>query len=108
MLMLFVIDSNLEVLRAPKTYGPDWLVTGRPEGDLYYFTKIFKCNKYDQIEERIHVVLQKFTDKLHSIKEMVHLRYNLLFELVDFICDNLTDEQINTKLEEIIEQESTL
>lgn len=66
--------------------------TGRAEGDLYYYTKIYKCNNYKLIEERINSVLQQFKDKIGSRKEMVHLRYNRFVEFVDFICENYDRE----------------
>ncbi len=66
--------------------------TGRAEGDLMYITKLFKCHNYKSIEERIGTVLQQFKDKPNSRKEMIHLRYNLLVEVVDFICDNYDRE----------------
>lgn len=68
--------------------------TGRAEGDLYYFAKIIKCNNYKLMEERVGSILQQFKDKINSRKEMVHLRYNLLSEIVEFICDNY-DKEIN-------------
>ena len=86
--------------------------TGHAEGDLFYYTKIFKCNNYKLIEERLGSVLMQFKDKPDSRKEMIHLRYNLLIEVVEFICDNYDREieYINTRcqqfLSETIEQDS--
>lgn len=78
--------------------------TGRPEGDLYYYTKIFKCNNYKQIEERVGTILQQFKDKPNSRKEMVNLRYNLLVEVVEFICDNYDREidYINSRCQQFL------
>ena len=66
--------------------------TGRAEGDLMYVAKLFKCHNYKNIEERIGTVLMQFKDKPNSRKEMIHLRYNLLVEITDFICDNYDRE----------------
>ena len=88
--------------------------TGRAEGDLYYYTKIFKCNNYKLIEERVGSILQQFKDKLDSRKEMIHLRYNLFVEIADFICDNYDREieYINNRcmefLNETIEHETII
>lgn len=79
---------------------------GRAEGDLYYFCKIFKCNNYKTIEDRIGNILIQFKDKEGSIKEMVHLRYNLLVEIADFICDNYDREidYINSKCQQFLNE----
>jgi prophage antirepressor-like protein len=88
--------------------------TGRAEGDLYYYTKIFKCNNYKLIEDRVGSILQQFKDKLDSRKEMIHLRYNLFVEIADFICDNYDREieYINNRcmefLNETIEHETII
>lgn len=78
--------------------------TGRAEGDLYYYAKLFKCNNYKLIEERIGSILQQFKDKVNSRKEMIHLRYNLFAEIADFICDNYDREieYINLKCQEYL------
>jgi hypothetical protein len=80
--------------------------TGRAEGDLFYITKIFKCNNYRSVEERIGNVLQQFKDKPNSRKEMLHLRYNLLAEIIDFICDNYDREveYINMRCQEFLSE----
>ena len=57
-----------------------------------YVAKLFKCHNYKNIEERIGTVLMQFKDKPNSRKEMIHLRYNLLVEITDFICDNYDRE----------------
>ena len=86
--------------------------TGRAETDLFYYTKLFKCNNYKLIEDRIGSVLMQFKDKPDSRKEMIHLRYNLLIEVVDFICENYDREieYINSRcqhfLNDTIEQDS--
>jgi hypothetical protein len=88
--------------------------TGRAEGDLMYVAKLFRCNSYRSIEERVNAVLMQFKDKPNSRKEMVHLRYNLLIEVVEFICDNYDREvdYINTHcqrfLTETIESDSII
>jgi hypothetical protein len=80
--------------------------TGRAEGDLFYYTKIIKCNNYKLIEERVGNVLQQFKDKLNSRKEMLHLRYNLLSEIVEFICDNYDKEMnfINARCQQFLQE----
>jgi len=78
--------------------------TGRPEGDLFYISKLFRCHNYKNIEERVHIILCQFKDKLNSRKEMVYLRYNLLVEIIDFICDNYDREieYINTHCKQFL------
>jgi hypothetical protein len=66
--------------------------TGRAEGDLMFVTKLFQCHNYKNVEERIGTVLMQFKDKPNSRKEMVHLRYNRLVDITDFICDNYDRE----------------
>lgn len=84
--------------------------TGRVENDLMFYTKIFKCNNYKVIEDRVGNVLCQFKDKPDSTKEMIHLRYNLLIEIIEFICDNYDKEieYVNSRcqkfLTETIEQ----
>lgn len=79
--------------------------TGRAEGDLYYYAKLFKCNNYRLIEERVGCVLKYFKDKPDSRKEMVHLRFNLFSDIVEFICDNSDKEidYINANCEKFLE-----
>jgi hypothetical protein len=62
--------------------------TGRAETDLMFITKVFKCHDYKTIESRIGAILSQLKDKPNGHKEMIHLRYNLLVEMADFICDN--------------------
>lgn len=78
--------------------------TGRAEGDLIYYTKLFKCNNYKLIEERVGSVLCQFKDKVGSRKEMIHMRYNLLLEVVEFICDNYDREveYINSRCQQFL------
>jgi prophage antirepressor-like protein len=80
--------------------------TGRAEGDLMYICKIIKCNSYKLIEERINNVAQRFKDKLGSRKEMVHMRYNRLEEVIDFICEhyNYEIDFINARCKEIFDE----
>lgn len=68
--------------------------TGRAENDLYYYCKLFKCNNYKLIEERMHNVLSYCKDKRGSRKEMVILRFDALCDIADFICENY-DKEIN-------------
>ena len=80
--------------------------TGRAEGDLMYVTKLVKCNNYKLIEERLHVILKQFKDKPDSRKEMVRLRYDLLAEVVELVCDNFDREIdfINEKCQAYLQQ----
>lgn len=77
--------------------------TGRAEGDLMYICKIVKCNSYKLIEDRINNIAQRFKDKLGSRKEMIHMKYNHLEEIVDYINEHYDDEIefINEKCQEI-------
>ncbi len=78
--------------------------TGRADGDLFYYAKQFKCNSYRQIEDRVGSILVQFKDRLESRKEMLHLRYDSLIEIVDFICDNYDKEldYINARCKEFL------
>jgi hypothetical protein len=78
--------------------------TGRADGDLFFYTKQFKCNNYRQIEDRIGSILIQFKDRLESRKEMLHLRYDSLIEIVDFICNNYDKEldYINARCKEFL------
>ena len=62
--------------------------TGRAEGDLMYFCKIYHCTDYRIIDEIVHRILAKFKDKEGSRKEMIRLRYNRLVEIIDAITEN--------------------
>ena len=62
--------------------------TGRAEGDLMYFCKIYHCTDYRIIDEIVHRILAKFKDKEGSRKEMIRLRYNRLVEVIDAITEN--------------------
>lgn len=79
--------------------------TGRSEADLYFFTKLIKCNNYKIIEEKMHNILAQFKDKKDSRKEMIHLRYDMLVQVVDIICENYDKEIdfINSKCKEFFE-----
>lgn len=52
------------------------------------------CNNYKSVEERVHNVLARFKDQRNSRKEMLHIRYDSLSDIIDFICDNY-DKEIN-------------
>jgi phage anti-repressor protein len=62
--------------------------TGRAEGDLYYYCKAISCHKYKQIESCLESLIPIFKDKKAGRKEMVHMRYDCLVELVEFISQN--------------------
>jgi prophage antirepressor-like protein len=62
--------------------------TGRPEGDLYYYTKIIKCHSYKHIERCIELLIKGFKDKKHGTKELMHIRYDCLEEIIEFIVEN--------------------
>jgi hypothetical protein len=80
--------------------------TGRAENDLMYIVKLYKCHNYKDIEDRVGTVLAQFKDKPLSRKEMLYMRFNLLTELVDFICENYDREidYINAHCQRFIEQ----
>lgn len=62
--------------------------TGRTEGDLLYYTKIYSCTDYHIVEELVHRILAKFKDKMNSRKEMLRLRYNRVVEVIDMSIDD--------------------
>ena len=62
--------------------------TGRAEGDLFYYVKIFKCHKYSHIENCIEMLIKSFKDKKNAKKEMVHMYYDNFVELINFILIN--------------------
>jgi predicted nucleic acid-binding Zn-ribbon protein len=66
--------------------------TGRAENDLMYYVKIIECNNYKEIESRIANILQRFKDKLNGKKEMLHMRFNVLEEMTDFLVENYDKE----------------
>ena len=103
------VKSEIELKKRIHGYN-----TGRAENDLMFYTKIFKCNNYKVIEDRVGNVLCQFKDKPDSTKEMVHLRYNLLVDIIEFICDNYDKEieYVNSRcqqfLTETIEQDGII
>jgi hypothetical protein len=88
--------------------------TGRAEGDLFYYCKLFKCNKYKVIEESIGAVLGQFRDKTDSQKELLHIRYDSLTDVVDFMCVNYNksvdyvNAHCQTFLQQIVDGESII
>jgi hypothetical protein len=78
--------------------------TGRAEGDLYYFVKVFKCNDYRVIEQNIGSILQQLKDKSGGKKEMVTLYYPNLEEVTDFVCEHHDKglEFINARCQEFL------
>lgn len=79
--------------------------TGRAEGDIFYYAKIYKCSSYKTIEERIHHVLGRFKDKQAGRKEMIILRYNCLINVADLIteeCDRQID-YVNERCQEFLD-----
>lgn len=65
---------------------------GRSEDDLMYYTKIIHCAKYSDIEHRVGTVLSQFKDKQGGVKEMVHIRYDALEQVIDYICEHYDAE----------------
>ncbi len=88
--------------------------TGRAEGDLFYYCKLFRCNKYKIIEESIGAVLGQFRDKTDSQKELLHIRYDSLADVVDFMCDNYdksvdyVNAHCQTFLQQIVDGEAII
>ena len=62
--------------------------TGRPESDLYFYTKLYKCHNYRHIESTLAMLAKYFKDKIDGRKEMIHMRYDCLVELIEFIVGN--------------------
>jgi prophage antirepressor-like protein len=58
------------------------------ENDKFYFASVFECNSFRHIENCLSQLTSIFKDKDESKKEMIHMRYNCLIELVEFIIDN--------------------
>lgn len=73
--------------------------TGRPQDDLYYFCKSFKCCDSKQLEYRFNSILSKFKEKEN--KEMYRIHYKPLEKIFDFVCENY-DNEVNL-LNELIE-----
>jgi len=80
--------------------------TGRAEGDLLYYTKLFPCNDYKTIESRIHSIMQNYKDKQGARKEMVIMRYDRLCKIIEFLCANSDREvdYINDHCKEILDE----
>lgn len=64
--------------------------TGRPPNDQYYFVDVFYCHNYKTVEKRIAEILGKF--KLVKEKEMFHINYNHLKNIINQICENHKSE----------------
>lgn len=62
--------------------------TGHMVDDAFYFAKIYKCHKYRHIENCVEMLTKVFKDKDESRKEMLHIRFNCLVELVEFVIEN--------------------
>ena len=84
--------------------------TGRAEGDLFYYVKIFKCHKYSHIENCIEMLVKSFKDKKNARKEMIHMYYENFVELVEFIIDNYNKDInfINNHAKQFLENTITL
>ena len=81
------VKNSSEIKSRLATYN-----SGHADDDLMYFCKFHKCHKYKDIEERIGSILFQFKDKMESRKEMLHIRFEHLVAIVDFICDNYDKE----------------
>jgi hypothetical protein len=62
--------------------------TGHMVDDAFYFAKIYKCHKYRHIENCVEMLTKIFKDKSDSRKEILHIRFNCLVELVEFVIEN--------------------
>ncbi len=62
--------------------------TGRPENDLYYICKLIPCHNYQVLENCLKSLVSIFKDKKSGQKELLHMRYDCLADLVDFIAEN--------------------
>ncbi len=68
--------------------------SSHPADDPFYICKYYMCNSYKLIENHIRTLLIIFRDKLtSSTKEMLHLRYDLLCNVIDMIVEN-SDREI--------------
>jgi hypothetical protein len=78
--------------------------TGRAEGDIMYICMLFKCNDYSTIEHRVNSILRHFKDKPGAHKEMVHLQYDCLIEVITLIYEHGDKEirLINSNLQRYI------
>lgn len=72
--------------------------------DKLYYTKLFKCNNYMLIEARVKSVLCQFKDETHTGEQSVRMPYNLLVDVVGYICDNYDREieYINSKCDQFM------
>jgi len=66
--------------------------SSHPEDDLFYYAKVVRCNDYTVLEKRVGSILQQFKDKAGGSKEMLHLRYDLLEAVVDFVAEHYDRE----------------
>jgi hypothetical protein len=88
--------------------------TGRAEGDLMYYTKIYEVTNYVVVERMLDSLVKFFKDKQNSKKEMVHMRYECFVELVEYIieCCNKSVDFMNKNsyrfLQETIENDTVV
>ncbi len=64
--------------------------TGRAEDNKMYYVYHAKCNDYKVIENMLGSLIRLFKDKEGSKKEMIHMNFTCLVELVEFIVSNYT------------------
>lgn len=67
--------------------------TSSAKGDEWYFCKIYKVSNYKTAENRILDLLDKFRDDQDKKrKEMLHIHFDDLKDILDFICEDYEEE----------------
>jgi phage anti-repressor protein len=89
----FKIGRASDLKKRLQTYN-----TGRALDDEYYYCYMFQCYDSKQLESRLTSALFKFREQ--KTKEMVVLNFNVLHDIVNFICKSY-DKEID-KLNNII------
>ncbi len=77
--------------------------TGRTSENAFYFCYYFQCYDSASLEKYIFGLLKPFV--IQKDTEMVHIRYNLLEDIIDEICKN--DDRNVDKINELIRRVET-
>ena len=87
------IENEKHIVSRLCTYN-----TGRPAGDDYFYTNIYKVNDYREVESRLKKLIGSFRDRKE--KEMYRLCYDNLTYILGYIVDHFNDEvdEINRAL----------
>ena len=91
------IENEKQIVSRLCTYN-----TGRPAGDDYFYTNIYKVNDYREVESRLKKLIGSFRDRKE--KEMYRLCYDNLTYILGYIVDHFNDEvdEVNRTLETFI------